>query len=104
MRAGAILSTLLHLAILLLILFGLPNLFKPDEEIIAPVPVQLATLADITAQPKPKQKTQAPVVKPTPPPPAPKAPEPPKLEPEPQPQPEPKPVEQTPPPPPEPPK
>jgi len=77
MRAGGFLSLLLHLAILLLILFGLPDLFK-QEEVMAPVAVQLATLADITAQPKPKQTPPTPVVKQeTPPPPAPTAPVPP---------------------------
>jgi outer membrane biosynthesis protein TonB len=77
MRVGGFLSLLLHLAILLLILFGLPDLFK-TEEVVAPVAVQLATLADITAQPKPKPTPPTPVVKPaTPPPPAPTPPVPP---------------------------
>ena len=76
MRSGATLSFLLHLAILLMILFGLPDLFKP-EEVIEPVAVQLATVADLTAQPQPKVKPlPTPVVKPaTPPPPAPAAPQ-----------------------------
>jgi hypothetical protein len=91
MRAGGFLSLLLHLAILLLILFGLPDLFK-TEEVVAPVAVQLATLADITAQPKPKPTPPTPVVKPaTPPPPAPTPPVPPT--------PAPQPVEQVPTPP-----
>jgi len=80
MRVGAIYSGLLHLAILLLIVLGLPDIFKQDEEIVAPVPVQLATLADITSTPHPAQHPQRQQVtkpKPTPPPPAPKAPEPP---------------------------
>jgi hypothetical protein len=92
MRLGGFLSFLFHLAILLLILFGLPDLFKP-EEIQAPVAVQLATLADISAQPKP-QPTPTPQVKQeTPPPPAP-APPVPATPPAPEP---PQPAEQTPP-------
>jgi hypothetical protein len=91
MRVGGFLSLLLHLAILLLILFGLPDLFQ-SEEVVAPVAVQLATLADITAQPKPKPTPPTPVVKPaTPPPPAPTPPVPPT--------PPPQPVEQVPTPP-----
>ncbi len=91
MRVGGFLSLLLHLAILLLILFGLPDLFR-SEEVVAPVAVQLATLADITAQPKPKLTPPTPVVKPaTPPPPAPTPPVPPT--------PPPQPVEQVPTPP-----
>jgi hypothetical protein len=99
MRAGATLSLLLHLAILLMILFGLPDLFKP-EEVIEPVAVQLATVADMTAQPQPAAKPlPTPVVKPaTPPPAAPAAPQAPALPPAPQP---PQPAEQTPPPPPQ---
>jgi hypothetical protein len=102
MRVGGLLSLLLHLVILLLILFGLPDLFR-QEEVAAPVAVQLATLADITAQPIPKQTPPVPVVKQTPPPPAPTPPVPPTPPTPPVEQ----PVEQTPPPeppPPEPPK
>lgn len=94
MRLGGFLSFLFHLAIALLILFGLPDLFKA-EEIQAPVAVQLATLADITAAPKP-QPVPAPLLKQeTPPPPAP-APPVPATPPAPEP---PQPAEQTPPPP-----
>jgi hypothetical protein len=92
MRAGGFLSFLLHLAILLLILLGLPDMFR-QEEVAAPLAVQLATLADITAQPK-LQPTPTPVVKQeTPPPPAPAPPVPPTP-----PTPAPQPVEQQPPP------
>jgi hypothetical protein len=90
MRFGGFLSFLLHLAILLLVLFGLPDLFK-QEEVVAPVAVQLATLADITAQPKALQTPPKPVVnQETPPPPAPTPPTPPTP-------PEPQPAEATPP-------
>jgi outer membrane biosynthesis protein TonB len=99
MRLGAILSGLLHLAILLLVLFGLPDLFKQDEEIAAPIAVQLATLSDITSTPHPTPQSQPkPATKPTPPPPAPKAPEPPpSAEPQAQPTPQQQPVEKVPP-------
>jgi outer membrane biosynthesis protein TonB len=102
MRLGGFLSFLFHLAILLLILFGLPDLFK-QEEVVAPVAVQLATLADITAQPVPRQTPPTPVVKQeTPPPPAPTPPVPPTPPTPPEPQPvaeAPPPPEPTPPPP-----
>ena len=75
MRVGSILSLIFHLAIVLLLLFGLPDLFAQDEMVIEPVPVQLATVADLTTAPKPADVPK-PVVKPadTPPPPAPQAP------------------------------
>lgn len=100
MRIGTALSLIFHLAIVLLILFGLPDLFASDEMVIEPVAVQLATVADLTAAPKSVPTPPKPVVKPadTPPPPAPEAPSPP---PTPTP-PAPKQVEETPPPPPEP--
>ena len=76
MREGAILSFLFHLAIVLLLLFGLPDLFRSEEMVVEPVAVQLATVADLTSAPKPVETPPKPVVKPadTPPPPAPKAP------------------------------
>src|SRR5262249_28908592 len=80
MRSGAIYSGLLHFALLLPIAPGLPAILKQNEEIAAPVAVQLATLADIPPPPHPAPQPQPrprPVTKPTPPPPAPKAPEPP---------------------------
>lgn len=75
MRVGSILSLIFHVAIVLLLLFGLPDLFASDEMVIEPVPVQLATVADLTTAPKPADVPK-PVVKPadTPPPPAPQAP------------------------------
>src|SRR5262249_59877738 len=77
MRSGAIYSGLLHLAILLLIVLGLPDIFKHNEEIAAPVAGQLATLADIISTPHPAPQSHPrprPVTKPPPPPPAPHAP------------------------------
>ncbi len=95
MRLGSFLSFLFHLAILLLIIIGLPDLFRQEEIVAAPVSVQLATLADISGQPVPKPPLPKPVVKQDtpPPPPAPAPPTPPTP-----PEPAPQPVEQTPPP------
>jgi hypothetical protein len=75
MRVGSILSLIFHVAIVLLLIFGLPDLFASQEMVIEPVPVQLATVADLTSAPKPAD-TPKPAVKPTdtPPPPAPQAP------------------------------
>lgn len=91
MRAGVIISGLLHLLIALLIYFGLPDFFAPDEFEQA-IPVQIVNIGDVTTQTEMPQ-------------PAPPAPEPPKPEP-PQPappQPEPPPAPEPPPPAPEPP-
>lgn len=79
MRLGSFLSFLFHLAILLLIIIGLPDLFRQEEIVAAPVTVQLATLADISGQPVPKPPIPKPVVKQDtpPPPPAPAPPTPP---------------------------
>jgi hypothetical protein len=79
MRTGTILSFLFHLAIALLLVFGLPDLFKSEEMVVEPVAVQLATVADLTQAPKPAAAPPKPVIKPadTPPPPAPQAPTPP---------------------------
>lgn len=78
MRAGVTISFLLHLALALLVVFGLPNLFAPEEFEVA-IPVQIVNISDRTMQ------TEAPS-------PAPPQPEPPKPEP-------PKPAEPQPPPP-----
>jgi len=79
MRLGSFLSFLFHLAILLLLILKLPDLFRQDEVIAASVPVQLATIADISGQPVPKPPAPKPVVKQDtpPPPPAPAPPTPP---------------------------
>ncbi|HWA44728.1 MAG TPA: energy transducer TonB [Hypericibacter adhaerens] len=106
MRRGALLSVAFHAAILAAIYFGLPDWIEP-EEIPTPVPVQLATIADITTPPKqeqpnptptPVEKPKPPEPEPTPPPPQPQAetppPEPPPpTPPEPEPEPAPPPPE-----------
>ena len=64
MAFGSFLSALLHLCILALAVLGLPSLFdrKPPEA--GPVPVEIATLADIEDEKKPKPPEAA---KPKPP-------------------------------------
>jgi hypothetical protein len=91
MRVGVFISGLLHLLLALLVFFGLPDFFAPDEFEQA-IPVQIVNISDVTTQ------TEAP--KPTPPAPEPPKPEPPKPAP---PQPEPPPAPEPPPPAPEPP-
>jgi hypothetical protein len=69
MRTGSALSLVFHLAIVLLLLFGLPDLFASDQMVIEPVAVQLATVADLATAPKPVD-TPKPVGKPADAPPA----------------------------------
>ncbi|MDJ0942515.1 MAG: energy transducer TonB [Kiloniellales bacterium] len=57
MRGGMISSTLLHLAVLIVIAVGLPD-FGRDLEVAPPIPVEIATIDDLT-RPKPS-KTQKP--------------------------------------------
>jgi len=81
MRRGSIYSAILHLAVILIAYFGLPQLFKEPLEIQEPIAVDIVTIADKTSPPKVEPKTE---VKPEPPkeakplPPAPPLPEPPK--------------------------
>jgi len=85
------------MAIILLAVFGLPVLTSPPPQIVEPIPVELATLADKTNVPPLAQKPPA---KPAPPklapplPPSPPLPEPPKAEAPPPPPPPPKPQPQ----------
>src|SRR3972149_4619666 len=51
MRKGAVLSGLLHVAIALVAIFGLPSLFNPPEA-PQPIPVEVVTLAELTTPPK----------------------------------------------------
>lgn len=48
MRTGAILSVLLHTTVLLLLLTGLPNLFRREPEQPIVVPIDVINIADIT--------------------------------------------------------
>ena len=89
MPAGITLSATLHLGLIVLIILGLPNLFRkpPAEE--TPIAVQLVTIAPDTRatqpnpfRPKPEAKPEPPIAapapkpepKPEPPPPAPEPP------------------------------
>ncbi|HEX2582302.1 MAG TPA: hypothetical protein VHL08_10065 [Dongiaceae bacterium] len=78
LRLGLIGAVLLHLAIALLAIFGLPHFFKP-EIIEEPVAVKLAVLGDISAAPKTDHsldKKPKPDQTPTPPQPKPEPPKP----------------------------
>ncbi len=95
-------SSVLHMAIILLAVFGLPHLTNPAPIIEEPIPVELATLADKSNVPQPTPK---PELKPEPPkaasplPPAPPLPPPPRAEAPPPPPPKPQQVAALPPPP-----
>ncbi len=125
LRFGLICSAVFHVAIVLLALFGLPQLLSPPPEVAPPVVVEMAELGDKTNPPPrqveapkpvekvaepPKQEPTPEPPKPEPPKPEPPKPEPPKPapppppKPEPQPEPEPIPVPTPKPKPPEPPK
>lgn len=83
MERGAIYSAILHLAVILLVFFGLPH-FKRELQMELPVPVDVVTIAATTNAPPPPAKVETP--KPEPPKPEPpkaeevKPPEPPKPE------------------------
>ena len=53
MRGGMISSTLLHLAVLVVIAIGLPD-FGRDLEVAPPIPVEIATIDELT-RPKPSE-------------------------------------------------
>ncbi len=95
-------SSVLHMAIILLAVFGLPHLTNPPPIIEEPIPVELATLAEKSNVPQPTPK---PELKPEPPkaspplPPAPPLPPPPRVEAPPPPPPKPPQVAALPPPP-----
>ena len=57
MRGGMIASTLMHLAVLVVLAIGLPD-FGRDLEVAPPIPVEIATIDELT-RPKPS-KTQKP--------------------------------------------
>jgi len=85
MQRGYICSALLHLAVILLAVLGLPHLVSPPPQIEEPIPVEVMTIAEKTSPPKAEPKPEP---KPEPPkkvaalPPAPPLPEPPKPEPQ----------------------
>lgn len=74
MRNSLVISTCLHVAMLLFVYFGLPSLFKPLPLTSPPVPLQIVEIADITntrLRDNPDEATkpapQPPPPKPTPP-------------------------------------
>ena len=80
MGKGAIFSALLHLAIVVIAIFGLPAIYRTVSVEDQPIPVEIVTIANRTAAPerpaptvkKPPKPVTKPVVKPTPPRPVPK--------------------------------
>lgn len=77
MRGGMISSTLLHLAVLIVLAIGLPD-FGRDLEVAPPIPVEIATIDELT-RPKPSKtpKPQPKVAEPEEPQEIPEAPPPP---------------------------
>ena len=56
MRDGAILSGLLHGVIILLLLVGLPHVFRRELEPPPIIPIEIVNIADLTQAPAPKVK------------------------------------------------
>jgi len=56
MRDGAILSALLHGVVILLLLIGLPDIFRRELEPPPIIPIEIVNIADITQAPAPKVK------------------------------------------------
>ena len=54
MKSGASFSTILHVAIILLVVFGVPSLFTIDDPIDRPVPVTVYPVRDETVLPPPQ--------------------------------------------------
>ncbi|KZD11997.1 hypothetical protein [Oceanibaculum pacificum] len=68
MRKGLTLSVGLHVAVILIAWFGLPNLRKEHEIQEEPVVVDVVTLSQMSNPPAPApQPTPSPAVKPVPP-------------------------------------
>lgn len=86
MRDGAILSGLLHGIVILLLLIGLPDVFRRNLEPPPVIPIEIINIADLTQAPAPKVKPkddspkEEPKEKPKPPKPTPVAEKTPELE------------------------
>lgn len=97
MRDGAIFSGILHGVVILLLLIGLPELFRRDLEPPPVIPIDIINISDLTSAPalkvKPKDNTleEDPKEKPKPPKPMPVADKEPEPKPEEKPEPEPEP-------------
>ncbi len=53
MRWGASLSAFLHLALVLVVYFGLPSLYEPEAMVEHVIPVEFYTVAEVTSLPPP---------------------------------------------------
>ncbi len=88
LRNSLVISTCLHVAMLLFLFFGLPTLFKPLPPISRPIPfeiVEIAAMTNTRVQDKPDEPAKPPAPQPKPPTPVEsKPPEPQKPEPKPQ--------------------
>ena len=71
MRLAAIYSTLLHIAIVAMVYFGLPDLFEPDEAVNRPIPVAVYIVSDETTLPPATPEPEPEPAKEPPPPPEP---------------------------------
>ncbi len=65
MRKGVLFSGLLHLAVVVIAVFGLPSLFEPAE-VQRPIPVRIVDIGEVTTPPKQEKKPQ-PATEKTPP-------------------------------------
>lgn len=66
MKSGASFSTILHVAIILLVVFGVPSLFTIDDAIDRPVPVTVYPVRDETVLPPPQAPEEEAKVEPEP--------------------------------------
>ncbi len=71
MRWGAAYSIILHAAVLILVYFGLPDLFKPEEAINQPIPVAVYVVSEETTLPPATPEPEPEPAKEPPPPPEP---------------------------------
>lgn len=61
MRRGVTFSSILHLAVLLLVYFGMPSLFSGDEPIDRPIPVTVYPVREETVLPPPEPQKPDPL-------------------------------------------
>ena len=63
MPRGVTFSSILHIAVLLLVYFGMPSLFSVDEPIDRPIPVTVYPVRDETVLPPPQAPEAEPEIK-----------------------------------------
>lgn len=66
MRPGITFSSILHIAVLLLVYFGMPSLFSTDEPIERPIPITVYPVRDETVLPPPQAPETEPEAAPEP--------------------------------------